>query len=186
MLRVPLALAVVDDFHRVFTGLVGDGRAGGIDGVEPQIHRDVAVEQIELEIDEHGRGVFDFELEPVEAGLALVGVFEVIHIVGRAIHITSQHERIGMAPVVVGLGFDGCTLGGIEFDVRPFDRNWDLFFARRSLERDFAVAVLRGPEREIEVGVTGVQVFLCAETVGTVECDLNPILRVAEECRCEG
>ena len=53
VLRVPLALAVVDDLHRVLAGEIGLGLAGlGVDGVDPEIGRDVAVEQVELEVDQ--------------------------------------------------------------------------------------------------------------------------------------
>ena len=53
VLGVPLALAVVDDLHRVLAVEIGLGPAGlGVDRVDPQIGRDVAVEQVELEVNE--------------------------------------------------------------------------------------------------------------------------------------
>ena len=53
VLGVPLALAVVDDLHRVLAVQIGRGLAAlGVDRVDPQIGRDVAVEQIELKVNE--------------------------------------------------------------------------------------------------------------------------------------
>ena len=53
VLRVALALAVVDDLHRVLARQVGLGPARlRVDRVDPQVGGDVAVEQVELEVDE--------------------------------------------------------------------------------------------------------------------------------------
>ena len=70
VLGVSLALAVVDDLHRVLAGQVGLGPAGlGVDRVDPEIGRDVAIEQIELEVNQDRLLVRHLEPEPVEPGL---------------------------------------------------------------------------------------------------------------------
>ena len=91
VLGVPLALAVVDDLHRVLAREIGLGPAAlGVDRVDPEIGRDVAVEQIELEVNQDRLLVGDLEPEPVEARFPFVGVFEVVDVVGRAVDVAAE------------------------------------------------------------------------------------------------
>ncbi len=111
VLGVSLALAVVDDLHRVLAIEIGLGPAGlRVDRVDPEIGRDIAVEQIDLEIDEDGPLFGDLEPEPVQAGPALIRVLEVIDIVGRAIHVAAEPQLVGLLPGVVRLGLDRGTV----------------------------------------------------------------------------
>ncbi len=81
----------MDDLHRVLATLIGQGLATlRIDGEDPQVRRDVTVQQIELKVDEDRLSTLDLELEPVEPAFAFIGVGKVVDIIGRAIDVAAE------------------------------------------------------------------------------------------------
>ena len=70
VLGVALALAVVDDLHRVLAVRVGHRRGRfRVDRVNPKVGRDVSIKQVELEVNQDRLFVLHLEPEPVEPGL---------------------------------------------------------------------------------------------------------------------
>jgi hypothetical protein len=87
VLGVPFDLTVVDDLHRVLAGEIGLRLAAlGVDRIGLQIGGDVAVEQIELEVDEDRFFAGHLEAKPVEPRSPFTRVFEIVDVIGRAIH----------------------------------------------------------------------------------------------------
>ena len=120
VLRIPLALAVVHDFHRVLAGRVRQWRAClRVDRVDPEIGRYVAIQQVELEVDQDRLFVLHLEPEPVEPGLPLRLIFEVVDVVARAIDVASRPQLVRLLPRVVGLGLDGRAIAGSDFQMVP-------------------------------------------------------------------
>ena len=78
-----------------------------IDRVDPEVGRDVTVKEIKLEVDKDRFSTLDLEPEPVEAAFSLLCVGKIIRVVGRAIDVAAQLQRVGLLPSIVGLGLDG-------------------------------------------------------------------------------
>ena len=126
MLRVPLALAVVDDLHRVLAREVGLGPAGlRVDRVNPQVGGDVAVEQVELEVDEDRLGSVHLEPEPVETGLALLRVVEVIDVVRRAVDVAPEPRGLASCQVSLGSASMAGRSASVSRKIRPVKADRD-------------------------------------------------------------
>ena len=122
VLRVPLALAVVDDLHRVLALQVGLGPAGlGVDRVDPQVGRDVAIEQIELEVNQDRLVVGHLESEPVEARSSLLRGSRGSRRRRPCRRRRGRAAARWPAPGVVGLGLDRGAIGRRNGQVRPGD-----------------------------------------------------------------
>ena len=124
VLRVTLALPVMDDLHRVFAGEI-ERRPSAlvIDRVDPEVGRDVAVKEIKLEVDKDRFSTLDLEPEPVEAAFSLLCVGKIIRVVGRAIDVAAELQRVGLLPSIVGLGLDGYALRFGERELSPLNAN---------------------------------------------------------------
>ena len=97
MLGISLSLAIVDDLHRVLALEIKLGPTRlRVDRIDAEIGRDVAIEQVELEVDEDRLLVRDLEPEPVEAGFPFFLVFEVIDVVGRAVNVAAKTQLVGL------------------------------------------------------------------------------------------
>ena len=70
----------------------------GADGVNAKVGRDVAIEQVELEVDEDRFLVLHLEAKPVEPALAFRGVFQVIDVVGRPVHVAAEPQFVCLLP----------------------------------------------------------------------------------------
>jgi hypothetical protein len=112
----------VDDLHRVFALQVGLGLFSfGVEPVGPEVGRDVTVQEIELKVNEDRLVIGYLETEPVEPRLTFAGVVEVVDVIGGAVDIASEPEKVGLPPGVVGLGLNGGSVRGGECECPPLD-----------------------------------------------------------------
>ena len=159
---------------------IGLGPAGlGVDGVDPQVGRDVAIEQIELKVNQDRLLAGHLETEPVEPRLTFVGVVEIIDVVGGAIDVAAEPQLVGLLPRVVGLGLDRRAVRVGECQIAS---------TRRGLERGIAPALRllasirlawpsrAGPIGEIEVRIARVQLLGEPVCSGPCQLDREPVI----------
>jgi len=96
-----------------------------------------------LGIDQDRFPTLHFELEPVEAAFSLIGVGKIIQVVGRAMDIAAELQRVGLLPSVVGLGLDGYAFRCGERELPPLnahqERGATRIIASGQRDRDRAV-----------------------------------------------
>ena len=82
----------MQDFHRIPAPGIGlDGTGCRVVTVEKELERDVAIRQVQLEIDELRFGLIEVDAEPVPAGLVLLLVVQVFDVVASAVNRPTQH-----------------------------------------------------------------------------------------------
>ena len=172
VLGVPHALAVVDDLHRVLPDEVRL-RPVVLHREDGQVGRDVAVDQVEGEGDEDGLLGIDVEAEPIQPGAAFLGVFEPVHVVGRAVDRAAEDEPVRRAPVVVGLGFQGVV--GVVFGPGDEERQGGGPGVLAN-QPDAAAAVASGAIGDVDVRVAGVERLAQDEPARAAQLDLDAVV----------
>ena len=169
----------MDDFHRVLAAQVGFRLAcAGVEGVDFEIGRDVAIQEVELKVHEDRLASRHLEAKPVEAGLPLLHVVEIVHVVGRSIHVSAQLQHAGLLPGIIGLGLDRRAVARGDDRPGPCHAHGQRLSACLFVSREHQVS-LAVPVRtvdEVKVGISGMEIFLQVIDVGAREFDLHALI----------